>query len=64
MYMTPEMRKWLGLFLWEVFEVVEIHIYTTGRKYPRETKWIYCIRKDGNPIRFLWYEVELINPQK
>lgn len=58
--MKPEIRKALGYYLWQVFEVIEIRIETAGRKYPRETKWIYCV-PDGTPCRrFLWYEVELI----
>lgn len=60
MYMTKEMRKTLGLYLWEIFEVKSITIETTRHKYARETKWVNCYRNNGKNVRFLWYEVEII----
>lgn len=61
MHMSKEMRKSLGLHLWSVWNVEKIVIYTSGRKYPREEKWVYCIHpKTNKRTRFLWYEVEVI----
>jgi hypothetical protein len=59
--MDKEIRKTLGLHLWSIFPVNKIVIYTHGRKYPSESKWVYCDRGAGKETRFLWYEVELIN---
>ncbi len=60
MYMSKEMRKDLGLHLWQIFEVVKIQIEAGGYKYKREAKWIYCRQRNGKNVRFLWYEVEII----
>lgn len=59
--MDKNIRTSLGLYLWQVFEVKSIIIEQTGRKYPRETKWINCVLKNGKHVRFLWYEVEILN---
>jgi hypothetical protein len=61
--MKPELRKTLQVYLWQIFPVESITISTTGRKYPHETKWINCKMKDKS-IRFLWYEVELLNSEQ
>jgi hypothetical protein len=58
--MDKNIRQSLGLFLWQIFEVENIKIVQHGRKYPRETKWINCLRGNWRPIRFLWYEVEIL----
>lgn len=58
--MSLEMRQALGLHLWSIYPVKEIVVYASGWKYPRETKWVYCYR-NNKEIRFLWYEVEIIN---
>ena len=60
-HMDKNIRQSLGLHLWQVFEVKNIEIRQKGRKYPRETKWVNCLMKRGKPVRFLWYEVELLN---
>lgn len=58
--MKNEYRESLGVYLWQCFDVIEIRIERSGWKYPRETKWVYCV-PDGTPCRrFLWYEVELL----
>jgi hypothetical protein len=59
--MDKNIRQSLGLYLWQIFEVKNIEIVQQGRKYPRETKWVNCRMKNGKPVRFLWYEVELLN---
>jgi hypothetical protein len=58
--MDKNIRASLGLYLWQVFEVKSVTIGQIGRKYPRETKWINCLSGNGRPIRFLWYEVEIL----
>jgi hypothetical protein len=62
-HMKKETRKVLGIYLWQVFPVIEVRIETSGWKYPRETKWIYCKcdQSSTGHRRFLWYEGELIN---
>lgn len=58
--MKPEVRKVINIYLWQIFEVVDIRVYQHGRKYPSESKQVYC--KNGNrTTMFYWYEVELIN---
>lgn len=59
--MDKQTREVLGLYLWEVFEVVSIRIITTRHKYKRESKQIICRRKNGQHTMFYWYEVEIIN---
>jgi hypothetical protein len=59
--MDKNIRQSLGLYLWQIFEVKNIEIVQQGREYPRETKWVNCLMKNGKPVRFLWYEVELLN---
>lgn len=60
--MDKNVRQSLGLYLWQIFKVKKIEIHTTGRKYPTETKWIYCEnhKSPTKETRFLWYEVELL----
>lgn len=61
LYMSSELRRTLGIFLWQVFDVVKIQVYTIGRKYPSESKHIHCVnQKTGRKIMFYWYEVEII----
>ena len=63
LYMMPEVRKVLGIYLYQIFDAKEIKIFENGWKYPRQTKQIYCNKKDGKHIMFYWYEVELLNNQ-
>lgn len=61
LYMRPLERQTLGVFLYQVFEVEKIQVYTNGWKYPRESKQIHCINpKTKRKIMFYWYEVELL----
>jgi hypothetical protein len=62
LYMNSELRKQLGVYLWQVFKIDEVKIYTIGRKYPAESKRVYCIRPNGKKIMFYWYEVEILTP--
>lgn len=57
--MDKELRKLLGVNLWQIFSVVSVKIYTIGKKYQRETKQVNCLHK-GKHIMFYWYEVEII----
>lgn len=60
LYMKPEVRRQLGVYLWQVFEIIEVKIYENGWKYPRQSKQVIC--KNGTrQTMFYWYEVELIN---
>lgn len=61
MNMAKDMKRLLGIYSFQFFNVVDIVIVQQGWKYPRETKWVNCINtKTKKPIRFLWYEVEII----
>lgn len=58
--MNPELRKQLKVYLWQIFEVIDVKVYSIGRKYPSETKQVFC--KNGTrKTMFYWYEVELID---
>lgn len=61
-HMDKEVRKTLGIYLWQIFKVKEIRIEKSGYKYKRETKWVYCFypKPTHKEIRFYWYEVEII----
>ncbi len=60
--MNKDLRKALGLHLWQVFDIKEIQILTTRHTYKRETKYIICNYEKASlkEIKFYWYEVELI----
>lgn len=58
--MKPDLRKLLGIHLWQVFHVKEVMIRVSGRKYPSETKIIRC-QFGSKHIDFYWYEVEIID---
>jgi hypothetical protein len=59
-YIQPEILKVLHLDRRRLLEVIDIKIISSGYKYPRETKWIYCRHPvTGQPVRFYWYELIL-----
>lgn len=60
LYMKPDVRRVLGISLWQMFDVIEVKVFENGWKYPRQTKQVICKKPDGKKIMFYWYEVELL----